>query len=126
MFYLHSDNIDESTKFYRVLGFDVAVDRIDGIGGRHVRLRHDRTGHFLIALENRPELLKNFSKTISLDNHPLRTALTLVTEDYLYWVAQLELLGVTPVLEIVEPWGIWIYYRDPSDNLICISDESIW
>jgi hypothetical protein len=62
MFYLHSDNIDESTEFYRALGFDVAADRIDGIGDRHVRLRHDRTGHFLIALENRPELLRNFSQ----------------------------------------------------------------
>lgn len=28
--------------------------------------------------------------------------------------------------EIVEPWGIWIYIKDPSGNILCVTNQDIW
>jgi predicted enzyme related to lactoylglutathione lyase len=57
------------------------------------------------------------------DEQKNRCIFTVVTEDWAEWQA---LGGGLVEKEVIEPWGVWIYFRDPSGNLFCVSNCDIW
>jgi predicted lactoylglutathione lyase len=126
MLYLYANDIQLSLDFYHAIGFTIASDDYDGHDLRHVRIAHRECGNMLIALEKYPDLLTASAKRINRDDHPLRVALTIVSDDYFSWVERMEAGSIKPALEIIEPYGVWMYYHDPAGNLLCISNTSLW
>ena len=126
MHYLYCRDIQQSVDFYVSLGFSIYFDSQDGHGVRHARLSHPDCENMLIALEYFPELLTLSDKLTTIDNHPLKVALTIVTDDYFIWKDKFAGASAEQVLSIIEPYGFWIYYRDPSGNLICVSNTPLW
>jgi hypothetical protein len=124
--YLHSEDIERSVDFYSVLDFIVTSDDVDGSEVRRVRLGHANLAGLLIALENKPSLLRNSSTAFDMSLFPLSVAFTIVTDEYLKWVRRFKSIGITPTFYVNEPWGTWTYYLDPSGNLFCISDSTLW
>lgn len=126
MHYLYCNNIQKSVDFYVKLGFFVHSDSRDGCAVRHVRLSHPECDNMLIALEDFSELLALSETNITIEKHPLRVALTIVTDDYFAWNERFARALTEPTLSIHEPYGFWIYYHDPCENLVCISNTPLW
>jgi len=123
---LHAADPEESIAFYKKLGFKVHADDIDGEGKRYVRLSHNECPGILLNLKNEPYLLAYRNVKLSHKPPPKPVALSLVVEDYMQWLDAVEQAEIQLEEEVIEPWGVWLYLRDPSNNLICITNRDLW
>lgn len=120
--YIFSDDFSKSIDYYLALNFKIALDAFDGNGIRRVRLSPPGMNETVIALDNRSDLLKLSSQKGTFRDAP-DVIFSIVTNDYSDWYIIAEKSHIAAEWEIVEPWGIWYYFRDPAGNLFAITNN---
>lgn len=126
MVHAHSVDLDASLAFYRHLLFTVHADDVDGHGTRCLRLTNPRVPGMLLNLKNAPHLA---GAPRSDPNGPPPTwpvTLSLVVDDYVEWHSRLADACIELESELVEPWGVWLHFRDPSGNRLCITTNDLY
>lgn len=121
MVYLPSKKVDESINFYKGLGFSIYADDLDGNKNRCVRMMHPTFPQILFNLNDISHLTVKSRPPFQHDS-----PFSLVVDDCGEWIDALESIRVKAEKEIIEPWGIWIYFRDPGNNLLCLTNRDIW
>jgi hypothetical protein len=132
MIFLKSNNIDNSCLWYGKLGFVVDTDEVDGTDTRRLRMRHRHAKSLLInfLLESQPEISRNFISGVSAD--PLMQEMTNLSivfdrfEDLYEEILRISSAGIIPFKDIFEPYGRWVYFRDPTGNIIGLASQSIF
>jgi catechol 2,3-dioxygenase-like lactoylglutathione lyase family enzyme len=122
---MHADDVDASVRFYVKLQFAVVGDEVFGDGTRVVQMRHPQIKTMVLIVRTFPDRVKPAAKQPDAYSAAANAALTLVVDQYLDWLAHLDGAGIPIVHRESHPWGIWIYIKDPADNLIelTISDR---
>lgn len=122
MIHIHSEDYDKSIVFYKKIGFSVDSDELDGDGRRHVKLVHYLFQGMLFKLKYIPIFLDFFKEKATRDQL-MPVLISIVVDNYMDWVEVVRKGLIEIELEIIEPWGVWYYFRDPSGNLLCITNE---
>lgn len=130
MFYImvhaHARDVEASLAFYRNLQFVVHEDDVDGEGTRCLRLTHHYVPGVLLNLKNAPSLADVPVIDPNLPPPLWPVTLALVVDDYIDWLRGLEKAHIELESKVVEPWGTWLHFRDPSGNLLCITDNDLY
>lgn len=121
MIYLPASNLDESLVFYKKLGFSVFSDEIDGDEKRCVRISHPKFISVLFNLNANSFFAAQKKQIFDTD-----LSFAFVSENCTDWQIDLEQTNIAIEKKIIEPWGIWIYFRDPSGNLLCVTNRDLW
>jgi catechol 2,3-dioxygenase-like lactoylglutathione lyase family enzyme len=117
----HATDVDASVAFYEKLRFVVRDDAVNGNGTRTVEMTHRDMPDILLLLRHAPG--RALARVADLDLPPEDgpVLFSLVVDDYLEWDDHLATLGLQVERRDSHPWGVWIYLRDPADNLIALT-----
>lgn len=121
MIYLPTADLEESMGFYEKLGFSVFSDETDGDEKRCVRIIHPTLTNVLFNLNINSFATGQMRQFIAKD-----LSFAFVSEDCTNWQKALVKADIKIEKKIIEPWGMWIYFRDPSGNLLCVTNKDIW
>jgi predicted enzyme related to lactoylglutathione lyase len=130
MFYImvhaHAADLDASLAFYRHLRFVVNADDSDGEKTRCLRLTNQYVPGMLLNLKNAPHLpgVPPIDPNLPPPRWPV--TLALVVDDYIGWLRRLEEAHIELESKVIEPWGVWLHFRDPSGNRLCITTNDLY
>jgi len=126
MVHAHASNVEASLTFYEKLRFEVFADDVDGSGTRCVRMTHADARGLLLNIKDAPPLPPAASNHSHLPLELRPVLISLVVDDYLDWISHLQRENIELVNKASHPWGIWLYVKDPSGNLICITTSDMY
>ena len=126
MVYAHAGDLEASLAFYQNLQFVVHADTVDGEGTRCLRLTHQHVPGMLLNLKNAPHLagVPLIDPNVPPPLWPV--TLALVVDNFDGWLLRLEEANVELESELIEPWGVWLHFRDPSGNRLCITTKDLY
>lgn len=127
MVHLHAGEFSETIAFYKLFGFSVHGDDVDGRGERVVRLIREKF-NLMINLQKDEGVLLNYKESVATDLP--RVAFSLVFDSdadfYQQSIFVSQKMKDNVIKEISQPYGSWIYVQDPAGNRFCLSTSSFY
>lgn len=128
LIHLHASDIPSSIEFYREFGFALASDDFDGAGIRIARMTHSAAPSLGLNFRDNNSLLRAY-KDVDDADLPV-VAFGLISswdEEFFGWQSLIfKSFSDLVIRSISQPYGEWIYLKDPAGNNILFANSDFY
>lgn len=126
--HLHASDIPSSVEFYEKFGFTLAGDDVDGSGVRIARMTHSAAPFLVLNFRDNSCLLGTYKEVDGTDLPVVAFGLiSSWDEDFFGWQNLIfESFSDLVVKHVSQPYGEWIYLKDPAGNNILFSNSDFY
>ncbi|WP_155403856.1 hypothetical protein [Variovorax paradoxus] len=116
-------------EFYEKFGFSLVGDDTDGRGIRIARMTHGAAPYLMLNLRDNSTLLAPY-KEFDDNDLPVAVAFALMSswdEEFFGWQKLIfESFNEFVIKDVSQPYGDWIYLKDPAGNNILFTSSDFY
>ncbi|MNX23259.1 hypothetical protein D3C86_532540 [compost metagenome] len=126
--HLHASDIPGSVEFYKKFGFTLVDDDVDGSGIRIARMTHSAAPSLVLNFRDNNPLLLAYKEVDSTDLPVVAFGLiSSWDEDFFDWQNLIfKSFNDLVIKHVSQPYGEWIYLKDPAGNNILFSNSDFY
>lgn len=128
LIHLHASDIPSSIEFYRNFGFSLATDDVDGSGLRIARMTHSSAPSLVLNFRDNNSLLRAYKEVDDADLPVVAFGLISSWDEEFFGWQDLIFKSFSDLVirNVSQPYGEWIYLKDPAGNNILFANSDFY